>query len=47
MADAAGIAVNTTADMLKTHPAVLEVIFVLFSPSALAVYEKQLSLARG
>lgn len=41
---AAEIAVKTTAEFLKQPDAAMDVIFVLFSPSDLAVYEKFLLL---
>jgi len=44
MEAAARIALSTTADFLRQQAVVMDVIFVLFSPADLAVYEKLLPL---
>jgi len=44
---AARIAVTTTADFLKQRDVLIDVIFVLFSPAALDIYEKFLQSPMG
>ncbi|MDQ7785278.1 MAG: O-acetyl-ADP-ribose deacetylase [Desulfomonilaceae bacterium] len=40
--DASGIALSTTLEQLKRFPEIERVVFALFSPSDLAIYEKKL-----